>query len=40
MTPVQLWVNGLMQIQRSTHRVAQELCERVSGIKPLSIIIN
>ena len=38
MIPVQLWVNGLMQIQRSTHRVAQELCERVSDIKPLSIL--
>lgn len=31
MTPVQLWVNGLMQIQGSNHRVAQELRQRVSN---------
>lgn len=28
MTPVQLWVNGLMQIQGSNHRVVQELRQR------------
>ena len=31
MTPVQLWVNGLMQKQGSNHRVAQELRQRVSN---------
>jgi len=29
MTPVQLWVNGLLQLRRSNHRVVQELRERV-----------
>ena len=33
MTPVQLWVNGLLQLRRSDHRVVQELRERVSNIK-------
>ena len=33
MTPVQLWVNGLLQLRRSNHRVVQELRERVSNIK-------
>ena len=31
MTPVQLWVNGFMQMQRSNHRVVQELRQRVSN---------
>ena len=31
MTPVQLWVNGLMQIQGSNHRVVQELRQRESN---------
>ena len=29
-TPLQLWVRGLLRIQQSNHRVAEELRERVS----------